>query len=128
MYPLTLSQQRVTSWQGSHALSVDLPDGQSKECHLTREDFLLRRADTTEDTEISYRGVPGIRVPGWNEAVREPVLPCRIPGLQTEVQESRVWKDLNDTESSSKILGFIMCPLGGFGSGHESCSCHALFL
>ncbi|CAE7306580.1 unnamed protein product [Symbiodinium sp. KB8] len=48
--------------------------------------WAFRTASLKSDTEISYRGVPGIRV----------------PGLQTEVQESRVWKDLNDTESSSK--------------------------
>ncbi|CAE7650590.1 unnamed protein product [Symbiodinium pilosum] len=48
--------------------------------------WAFRTASPKNDTEISYRGVPGIRV----------------PGLQTEVQESRVWKDLNDTESSTK--------------------------
>ncbi|CAE7203972.1 unnamed protein product, partial [Symbiodinium natans] len=45
-----------------------------------------RTANAKNDTEISCRGVPGVRV----------------PGLQMEVQESRVWKDLNDTESSIK--------------------------
>ena len=56
---------------------------------------------SSKDTEISYRGVPGIRVPGWIKMSRP--RPCLLAsGLQTQVQESRVWKDLNDTESSSK--------------------------
>mmetsp|Transcript_2372 Transcript_2372/g.5628 ORF Transcript_2372/g.5628 Transcript_2372/m.5628 type:complete len:429 (-) Transcript_2372:76-1362(-) len=48
--------------------------------------WAFRTASPKNDTEISYRGVPGIRV----------------PGLQTHVQESRIWKDLNDTETSTK--------------------------
>ncbi|CAJ1400541.1 unnamed protein product [Effrenium voratum] len=42
----------------------------------------FRTASPKNDTEISYRGVPGIRV----------------PGLETKVLESRVWKDLASTD------------------------------
>ena len=38
-------------------------------------------------------------------------------GLQTEVQESRVWKDLNDTESSTKSLGCITVDLAIWPTG-----------
>ena len=43
--------------------------------------FFSGTSNAYKETEISYRGVPGLR----------------IPGLQVTVQESRIWKDLSQT-------------------------------
>eukprot|EP00933_Yihiella_yeosuensis_P007292 TRINITY_DN112254_c0_g1_i1.p1 TRINITY_DN112254_c0_g1~~TRINITY_DN112254_c0_g1_i1.p1 ORF type:complete len:453 (-),score=35.10 TRINITY_DN112254_c0_g1_i1:154-1512(-) len=44
-----------------------------------------------DDTEIVFRGVPGIR----------------MAGLNVRVQESRIWKDLGSTQSASKTASAI---------------------
>ncbi|CAK8988891.1 Uncharacterized protein SCF082_LOCUS1570 [Durusdinium trenchii] len=43
--------------------------------------WAFRTSNAYKETEISYRGVPGLR----------------IPGLQVTAQESRIWKDLSQT-------------------------------
>lgn len=52
--------------------------------------WAFRTFSQKSDTEISYRGVPGIRV----------------PGLEVDVLESRVWKDLDSTKNNeSSAIG-----------------------
>ena len=48
--------------------------------------WAFRTFSPKNDTEISYRGVPGIRV----------------PGLEVDVLESRVWKDLDSTKNNEQ--------------------------
>jgi len=48
--------------------------------------WAFRTFSPKNDTEISYRGVPGIRV----------------PGLEVDVLESRVWKDLESTKNNEQ--------------------------
>mmetsp|Transcript_20494 Transcript_20494/g.36829 ORF Transcript_20494/g.36829 Transcript_20494/m.36829 type:complete len:457 (-) Transcript_20494:58-1428(-) len=53
--------------------------------------WAFRTLNPKGDTEISFRGVPGIR----------------MPGLNVKVEESRIWKDLTATESTNVMSNTI---------------------
>ncbi|CAJ1461173.1 unnamed protein product [Effrenium voratum] len=50
--------------------------------------WAFRTSSSNRETEVTYRGVPGIR----------------IPGLSVKVQESRIWKDLSKIHDKSNTL------------------------
>lgn len=65
----------------------------------------FRTFSPKNDTEISYRGVPGIRVPGPFQLERALAF---LAGLEVDVLESRVWKDLDTTKNNEQSALALM--------------------
>lgn len=79
----TKSLDRVMCYAVVSVTSVDAKLGGFQVRMVCR--WAFRTSNAYKETEISYRGVPGLR----------------IPGLQVTAQESRIWKDLTKTTDAT---------------------------